>query len=44
MERNKISLEHLYDPAKIGVDQVYDDVFEGFEHSHRFFLENQKWY
>lgn len=42
MERNKISLEHLYDPAKLGVDQIYDDVFEGFEHSHRFVLENQK--
>lgn len=42
MERNKISLEHLFDPAKLGVDQVYEDVFEGFEHSYSFALENQK--
>ena len=42
MERNKISIEHLYDPAKLGVDQVYEDVFEGFEHSYWFALENQK--
>ena len=42
MERNKISLEHLYNPAKLGVDQVYEDVFEGFEHSYWFALENQK--
>lgn len=36
MERNKISLEHLYNPAKLGVDQVYEDVFEGIEHSYWF--------
>lgn len=42
MERNKISLEHLYNPAKLGVDQIYEDVFEGFEHSYKFALENQK--
>ena len=33
MERNKISLEHLYNPDKIGVDQIYDNVFEGFKHA-----------
>jgi hypothetical protein len=33
MERNKISLEHLYNPDKVGVDQIYEDVFEGFEHA-----------
>lgn len=42
MKRNTVNIEHLYDPAKLGVDQVYEDVFEGFEHSHRFVLENQK--
>jgi hypothetical protein len=42
MDRNIISLEHLYNPAKLGVGKLYDDVFEGFEHSYWFALENQK--
>ena len=32
MERNKISLEHLYNPAKLGVGKLYDNPLEGFEH------------
>ena len=32
MDRNKISLEHLYNPAKLGVGKLYDNPLEGFEH------------
>lgn len=42
MERNKVSLEHLYNPAKLGVDRIYEDVFEGFEHSNWFNQEEIK--
>lgn len=42
MERNKISLEHLYNPAKLGVGKLYDDPLEAFEHPAWFNQENQK--
>lgn len=42
MDRNKISLEHLYNPAKLGVGKLYDDPLEGFEHPAWFNQENQK--
>lgn len=42
MERNKISLEHLYNPAKLGVGKLYDNPLEGFEHPAWFHGEEMK--
>ncbi|WP_026703842.1 hypothetical protein [Flavobacterium soli] len=37
MDKNTVNIDHLYNPARFGVGQMYEDVFEGIELQNKFY-------